>query len=568
MIRNQHWYNLNASRDYPFDGNATLLDDAGDRMPTDILVGLQMLIPYGSYVYVGGITVTPRVCTIVLIGTNSIDTEESQPFTLGTVTVPQPIQPYRGYAVNASYPGVVGWLTFGNGVLDGTRYSGRFSTPRQSLLSPRAARSYFKGPIDSIGKNNNPALTGWVPLLGGDDIEIVRECREIPEHPLGQEDIYYCVGDDPELQTREVVVFRLRDTSVNQNRNVFDIYKGPCGNRPENDNCGHPAPIEFLGPVTPDCCGNITIYFEGCAEISQVAEYATVGGHDEISLSETGCGVIIDCALGLVEACVTKDRLPDETGRLPNQFEDLCGSVSIVVEPTPDPEPEDPEFAFDEHWASVNASDELPFSDDFEAERVYVVRFGSFAYQTDGQDTILISSSPAMRNVATFDTSDGADKRGRRVSARVELLLGPVSALRNAAVMANFKSFGHGDHEYYVAELDWDGHYRGQKLLRIAKYTGTRWEHLADVAVPELQRDVRYDLSLDVLHSDETPTSAWLFAKVTSVADDSLEANVGPVYVEDYGPANGSFGIATNRANTRFRRFRVENITETPEDLT
>ena len=67
--RNPGWHNHNSIRDYPFDGSASLLDNAGTRLPVDILAGLKLMVPedIGRYVYVGGLTVTANVCTIVLL---------------------------------------------------------------------------------------------------------------------------------------------------------------------------------------------------------------------------------------------------------------------------------------------------------------------------------------------------------------------------------------------------------------------------------------------------------------------------------------------------------------------
>src|SRR5690606_38579741 len=144
-------------------------------------------------------------------------------------------------------------------------YQGRFSSPEQSLILAGLALAYEPPSIPYVGKLGLAAqLSGLVRLAGGNDIEIVRECREIPAYPAGP--ALSC--DELVTARREVIVFRLADKQTS-GRNVLDHYRGPCSNRPESRNCGDPEPIEFIGAVAPDCCGNITIDLLGCAILSR-----------------------------------------------------------------------------------------------------------------------------------------------------------------------------------------------------------------------------------------------------------------------------------------------------------
>lgn len=102
-------------------------------------------------------------------------------------------------------------------------------------------------------------MTGLVTLKEGPDIEIVKECWEIPVRAA------YENCEDLNTQSREVIVIRLKNSLGDDSRNVFDIYKGPCGGRPETRSCGNPEPLEFISGVAPDCCGRITIELRGCA---------------------------------------------------------------------------------------------------------------------------------------------------------------------------------------------------------------------------------------------------------------------------------------------------------------
>lgn len=569
--RNPGWHNHNSTRDYPFDGSASLLDNAGTRLPSDILAGLKLMVPedIGRYVYVGGITVTANVCTVVLLAAQDLDGTGA--LAIASLTVTQPATRYISYEVSPMTPGVLGWLTLGPGITNQVGYSGRFTSPRQSLLAPRAARWYKRPPLTGAGKLGNPALTGLVSLIGGTDIEIVKACREVPGAAVPENHPQYCGDDELGTQVRDVIVFRLKDKSIDQDQNVFDIYKGQCGKRPESRNCGDPDPIEFLGPVQPDCCGNITLVFSGCADISKIVEEATVDEMGDVIATEEACGIVVDCGLGLSEACITKDRLPDEDGRLPNEYEDLCVSVSVVSESTPtDPVVPDPIFDFDSVSADVNQDPALPVTDNFQTFGNYVNRHGVFRYRENpvSNDVVLTADSGALRNVVTYEPTPALNNTFyKRAKAVVTLRSGTdVGSLHNAAVLANYRETeaNSGRHSYYAAEIDWDGHYRGFKLFRIAKYTGFDWVTVFSVAVPQLQRNVDYLLSLEIYPQAEDANNAWLIARLRTVVGGAIDVTIGPLAVNDYAPATGLFGMGTYRSLSRFRQFAVENITSSP----
>jgi len=568
--RNPGWHNLNSTRDYPFDGSASLLDTSGKRLPVDIVAGLKLLVPEaaGRYVFVGGLSVTPHVCTIVFLAAQDLD--GSNAVAVCSISARQPISRYTAYEVEPLYIGTAGWITFGPGIANQIGYTGRFGSPRQSLLAPRAARWFRQLPVTGAGKTASQVLTGLVSLVGGADIEIVKECREVPGEAVPANDRQYCGSSELGTLVRDVIVFRLKDKSTLQNQNVFDIYKGKCGTRPDSQNCGDPQPLEFLGPVTPDCCGNITLVFRGCAEISKIVEEATVDDLGDVIVTEEACGIVIDCGLGLAEACVTKDRLPDADGRLPNEYDDLCGSISFVSESAAtEPEIVLPVFDFDPVEASESGDPTLPQVDDFQTFGNWVNRHGLFRYKENpsGGDIILTGDSSAMRNVVTYEPDPAIlTSLYKRVAAVIELRSGDPGALHNGAVIANYQetSPASGRFSYYVAEIDWDGQYRGFKLFRIAKYSGSAWINLFSLAVPTLQSDAQYLVTLEIYPQSENADNAWLIARLESVADSSIDVTIGPLAVSDYAPTTGLFGLGTNRAMSRFSDFSVENITSAP----
>lgn len=306
MPINQAWYDRNAGRAYPVDDHATGTDDAGKSFTNTILADVRIRWPRsaGSFCFVSTASVTQRLVSITFLASDALDSVSGF-VPLAVVSVLDP-QPYRQYAIQGQYPGAGGYVVFGEGVKD-VPVSHRFSLPNQSYLCPQAARAYDDIPTTSLaGGGLGAKLTGLVLLSGGNDIEIVKECREIPVALVGD-------SCDP-LSTiaREVAVIRLKNKQQEQgeqDRNVFDLYKGCCQGRPESRNCGDPQPIESINGLPPNCCGAIVLKLAGCAVPA---------------IGDDGSTVVLDCELGLSDACNRELRLPDPDGRLPNEFDGDC----------------------------------------------------------------------------------------------------------------------------------------------------------------------------------------------------------------------------------------------------
>jgi hypothetical protein len=299
-LRNPQWYDLNESRPWPIADQALLTDDDGTFLPNDILADLQLRFPdtHGDLAYIGSISVSPTLGSVVLMSDTGV--------VLAAASVASPIAGQH-YPLDAIQGGVAGWIVFGTGVDDATETrSWRFSTYAQSSLMPHVARRYLTTTRMTLAGKTGVlgGSTGVVRLSGGDDMEIVKESREING------------------VVRDVGVVRLRraydETSEN---NVLAKYRGECGNRAESGDCG--TPIQFINSVTPDCCGNIVIEFRGCSEVQKI-------------LGE--CGVVINCDFGLGEACIASDRLPDADGVLPNEYDDQCVLFSSSLSLVPYPE--------------------------------------------------------------------------------------------------------------------------------------------------------------------------------------------------------------------------------------
>jgi hypothetical protein len=347
---NPDWYAANATRAYPLDDAATARDDAGRELPPQILVDCRVRFPLtlGRFAYIGGVTVGPSIVTATLLaapdalrppGGTSVVGASFQP--LGAVSLPRPVQPNRHYPIQPMAAGVGGWLVFGRGIND-EPYSGRFSTPAQSLLLPRVASAYHPLPIPSLGKLGlADALAGVVQLLGGTDIEVIQALRKI---------------DGAEVNA---IVIRLVDSL---NRNVFNLYAGPCSVRPESNNCAKPA-LQAINTVLPDCDGNLTIDFQGA-------------GLTVVNFADGG-GLALDLALGLADTCTDQDYLPDDTGKLPSDYEDECPPVPSIEPPPGGGDIPPPIYSAD--------CVPLPYYESFDAgtPATWTVVYGDFTIEAD-----------------------------------------------------------------------------------------------------------------------------------------------------------------------------------------
>jgi hypothetical protein len=290
-IRGTDHYAANAVRAYPLDDAASAVDDSGRALPPGILVDLTLRFPgtRGRRAALAGVTVTPRLVTLVLVAT---DVDGNTP--LAALTLPRPVQPGRPYPLTALAPGVAGWVVLGPG--SDEPYAGRFSNAAQGLLLARCAWPYHEPPVVSIGRRGAVAsLSGTVTLVAGHDVALTVETVPIDR------------GAGP-ISTRAIVA-RLADSG---NRDVLRLYAGPCGGRPESRDCGRP-PLERIGPAVPDCDGNIDLRFLGVA----------------VTPRDGGGGVLLDLDRGLAAAC-PPPRLPDATGRLPHTGEDGCRAGTLT----------------------------------------------------------------------------------------------------------------------------------------------------------------------------------------------------------------------------------------------
>lgn len=571
-LRTQNWYDANEARSWPLSDEASAIDNSGVRLPNRFIADLHLAFPLtaGRRAMLSAFTVTKTLVTAVIVAVDSADDPSPlTPLASFSLSKLRRIDPHRQYPLEALYPGVGGWIVLGSSATDGTAtaeaYSGRFSHPRQAILLPSTARAYRPLPIPSTGVlGHSQQLTGLVRLRGGNDIEVVKECREIPAHPVP-------AGSpqcDPDIAVlRDVIVIRLKQRSqpgAVAEENLFDRYRGPCGGRPESGTCGDPPPIEALGTVLPDCCGNIDIVLNGCARLSQVVEKALVDQAGALIEVTTTCGVVIGCDLGLDDACVTPRRLPGPDGRLPNEFDDLCVSLSEVSVSLP---PEEPEvslsFSASDEEQSLAADPELPHCDDFQFnDPDLVVVSGAWEYSpgTPGSpDRVLRTPIDVQSsNVILWDFAH--DVLYRRVEAEV-VLLDEQTLRHNAAVIANYRQTSptSGRFSYYLAEIDWDASINGFKLFRLAFFDGNQYSNVFAVPVPNLALEHSYLLRMTAYQNLHLSTSVWLEAELKGVTNPAIAVKIGPLAINNFGPTVGRFGLHTLRAASAFKTFCVSN---------
>lgn len=278
------WYNDNGTRNYPLV-EGSLRDDFGVELPTGIINDLMLTVPDTlSDVGLLGLTIGPELITVV-IGTTTQ--------ALASVAVRRNVQTGQPIVLSGLVAYTAGWIVFGESIKDAAVASYRFSTPKQFV--GRALRYYPVPPVTSLGKSQSTIrLKGIVRLSGGNDLEIVGATRQI------------------QGELRTVAVIRLTtDTTVQAGRNLLDVYKGPCGGRPEAGTCLQPG-IQSIGGAVPDCAGNIDILF--------ASPFTTADGPALIT---------VNLPKGLSDICGIK---PFDTDQIPGQHTDSCSEPAPVSE--------------------------------------------------------------------------------------------------------------------------------------------------------------------------------------------------------------------------------------------
>jgi hypothetical protein len=555
-IRHAHWYSQNEGVSYPIDETATCVDDAGARLPSNIITDLYLRWPaiYGQYAFLSSLSVTPSLVTLTIQVTSDLD-DTTQFVPLAVLTVPRPVAQGRQFALLPQLNGVGGWVVFGAGTGEVEPYRGRFSQPRQALLTARAAKAYRTPPVTSLrAYNAAEALTGVIRLSVLEPLAIAQESREINGVLRDCIVVRLTAGDGADAYPVPEEATRLISAA---NTNLFREFSGPCAGRPESRSCGDPQPIEFINAVGADCDGRITLEFQGCAHVGQIQDI---------------CGIVVDCGLGLVDACVPP-QIPDSEGFLPSERD----PVNI---PTPDDPPPDPPPAAISESVSVIGS--LPYVDCF--DNGVINYFDIFSGMWDTADDISDEWSPCYVSVSSSDSASASNSHsslsntsyitattatrnitlwkafdvstlGRRFITHFKLNSGPSGVRHNAGIVLNLRphATNAGQYVYYLAEVDYD-----LQEIRISRFNGTTFQTAVALSQPGLALGQWYRMEVRTAPHGVTSNRVQITLLLRSLENDIVQVAIGPLIVNNYLPSSGYFGLHTNRALASFSNIQVK----------
>jgi hypothetical protein len=510
-VRTRNWYAARGTQAYPVDENATGLDDSGAALPHDILVdcSLNWDPSYGQYAFVSSVTVTAQIVSIIISACDTPTTTAS--FTpLGVATVQQPVAAFTHYAVEALQPGVAGFVVFGDIT---EAYVGKFSTPAQSLLRPACAYPTHSFPVPTVRKYAMDAgLRGNVQLVGAGDIEVVPTKLIINNI------------------TTDVISFRL--ASPTTIKNPLSEYIGPCGARPESENCILPG-IEKINEIVPDANNNINIIFQDL-----------VAGPYGSSCSSEAAGVTIDQELGLADVC------PDNSyGRFSGSAQCELSDYSVSEESSSSGSVSessysacDPPIIVDWELSSSAAQD-----------TGFIVKRGTFEEKQYGGTRVYAATNESTRNLAIKQDCIFDSPFNKEISVDFNIAQG---IFKNAMLVFNYRTVtsGGAHTEYFGLEADGDG-----GRLNLLRYNGTTF--VTDYAVT-LSRGLAFDqwYRLTVKTAAQSATITWLYLEIAGITNPAWPTVAFTFLTNKYHYGELRFyGVSTLRAETRFDNFQVQD---------
>lgn len=345
MITHIDWYVRNGQRKYPIDESCSAIGDDGTLLPEGFLVDASIWAPnqpYSiKYVYVSSASVTDNLVSLTLLGcTDHLGSALATFVPLGAVSLTKPVVPYKNYPVEPLLSGVMGWVVFGHIVDSSERISLSFSTPKQSLLAPKAASFYDVPPIYGAGVYGDDSTRLYGDVLVNAQSPIVSEVKTMDlavnagSFVTGVTYTIHTVGDTNFMAVgasantvgvsftatgsgsgtglattpKQMLVLSLEGTEA-----VLSGFSGTCGRRPETGNCVH-TPITSVGGVEPDCNGNITVDFS--PEII-VRNFINPDFPDKDPVNYYRGGICLDSLYSINDMCDKTPVLPDKNGNLP-----------------------------------------------------------------------------------------------------------------------------------------------------------------------------------------------------------------------------------------------------------
>ena len=539
-IRNQEWYNLNETRDYPVSDSASALSDDDIRLPQGIIADIKIRWPEwaGKYAFLGSVAVTSGAVSVTVLASQDLTNTGAAYVPILALSVPlAELESYRQYAFESQYPGAFGYIAFGEGLLN--NYTGRFGSPAQSLLASRAARPHGGLPVTGLSKLYDQApLTGLVNLSAQSPLSITKGTRNISG------------------ALRDAIIFSLveetDDIDNDDFESVFETFAGDCGKRPESENCGDPQPISRINEVAPCCDGSITLDFRGCAVVGKNLDDGSI---------------VLECTLGINDTC-EPPFIPDLDGFLPSEKEPVIEPVPPAPEPTPVPT---------ESLSEVPViSIELPYCEDFNDQiaAYFSTVLGQFSFAADSSPEnpcvdASISESESEAGEYSYTTDNGGGRYSRSLAlwtpdaqtyfreyqTDLKIITNGGSTGRNGGIAFNYHvSPTSGARQFWIAELDLSS---TPSRFRLVYFNGLTFTELVWQDIYGLVEGDWYRIRVKIIPQ---VTSVDVTCYLDGVTDDSISVTLGPYSISsnDYAPDSALAGIHSNQSATYFSHWRVE----------
>jgi hypothetical protein len=552
-IRNNHWYNINEQRSYPVDETASAVDDSGVRLPNNFIVDLKLSwsLQYGRYSYISAASATEGAVSVLISVCSTLDDNLNDSRLVAGVTISKDkFQESLTYKLNSFLPGAAGYIVFGSGAQQ--LFSGLYANPQQSLLTARAARAL-----------PNPTLSRLA--LQGSATEYSGLLQLIPGAPLR-------VRKEPQLINgkwqENVLVFGLEDTRANASeQSAFETFSGGCSPRVGSQNCGDPQPLQSINGIRPDCSGNVTLDFRGCAVVGR---------------NSADCGVIVDCNLSLEQSC-RPPYLPDiSDGQLPGARPPLI--IPPVIPPGPDSD-----SASDSISEGFSSPLALPYCDTFD-----LITANSFNPVGPALFTFVADDSPAedyccngpaaaisgfgcdLSDSASGDpvnpsVSYGTNVLSARSSTHISLfgadtqtlyrrfvtdvkIQGGVTGTDNiAGILANYRFGANGLPTYYIAAVD-----AKSFSFNIFSFNGINFVTLVSGTDYAIRTNEWMRIRFSLLPGPG-PFNIQLSARLQGITRPSLDVQlVTDITSTQWGTDSGLSGLYILRSLAYFSFWRVE----------
>lgn len=532
-VRNQNWYDLQEGRRYPLDDLSTGIDDSGEPIADNIIVDCHIRFPntLGEYAYVSALHVSDNIVTAIISAATTVDSQTTfKP--IAAISLAKPIEIGVNQPVTPLVPGVAGWVAFGSGI--SAKFSGKYSTPIQTLITQRCARAYRPLPIPTLGKIAlSTALTGVVKVLGRSPVVATYEITDVEDTQV------------------PAIVFRLVGNIGDDN--VLDNYGGPCKKRPESGTCDRPG-LQNINGVTPDCDGNIQITATGFS----ILPFKNTQGD-----CDSGFDLITD--RGLAEACA-------ETSEPYKRYKNLCepntseDSDGLAYWPNPiDQIPVPPDVVSSISLGDPNVTGScFPTNTciDFSHgnSEAFLTKTGLFVFDaTDPPEICSEGSLPAAQlysyaaadtagiNVAVLRNCTADINTGQSLSAHVRLAPG---TRRNGGVILNYvpaNPAARTPATFIAAVLDIDA-----GGLQIVRYNGANFVVEAKT-VFAINAANWYEISAAV---QKQGNNVVISATATNIFDETDTATI-TTSTSKFGVPTGAIGLFSNRAYTYFGKFVI-----------